>query len=214
MPHLLGKGEDMNIRVIRFLITLSLSVALLICSTTSTLSQTNAGRVRRNKEGNIVAVHVGRYVNHQYGFSVRIPKGLQATCSPRPMPQHGFTIDLSRKANVDAYVTVFTGYDALLQRTLNGAVAAKLKDNDPSVVLLSKENIRLGNLPAVRIVSKFKDKSGIEKIADEVIAYKPVPKDDAPIIYELTLSSPVSHYKRDRLIFNQVITSWRAVRIS
>jgi len=42
----------------------------------------------------------GRYVNEDYGFSVRIPKGMIGSNAPAPAPNHGFGIDLGKGSSV------------------------------------------------------------------------------------------------------------------
>lgn len=153
----------------------------------------------------------GRYSNYDYGYSVRIPKGLTALQSRPPFPNHGFVIELSKhpKAEID----VSASYDAAEWNSFDAAVDAHLGyfkstvGRDVSVV--ARAPTLLGGLKAVRFTMKPKAAAANDPEVREVLLAFRKAAGEVGIVYEIILTTPRSRYDKDKRLVADVQRSWR-----
>ena len=157
----------------------------------------------------------GAYTNPNYGFSVVIPMGLTGHDVPPPSPHHGFGIVLSWEPR--AYVNVDGTYNYLddpeAQFDINDPDQALpelaklhsrwIRNSSRAVISTTRTATRLGELHAVRQVSRYTCSSvaGVY-ITDSVFAMS------GNVVYSLELLTTKSRYPADRVIFDQLVSSW------
>lgn len=164
-------------------------------------------------------VFEGRYVNHAYGYSVEIPAGMLGVGSTPPAPQHGFGIDLDNPRSSawngapkfpKSYLYVDGSYNSLFWEQLGDAVKSHLsflREEGRNVRVQSRTWTRLGGLRAVRVVARY-EKDGEEMVNDEVIALQRDADGDASAVHNISLSTPLSKYERDRQTLEALMKSW------
>ena len=158
--------------------------------------------------------YTGKYRNMAYGFSIVIPAGLKgywnsARCAPDEqygcvcMGDHGRSIPLSGGGNIEAYV----GYameDGWSARDHENRDVSNLRREKGvgRVEVSSSRWVRLGKLKGRRYVVQFNEKNR-DLVVDNIIAVH------RGVEYQLTLRTPADRYRRDRLDFEKVVSSWR-----
>jgi hypothetical protein len=155
----------------------------------------------------------GSYRNSEYGFSVRIPKGLVGTLASPPLPQHGLRIDLSKDR--EEFIWVIGNYNAADYTSAQDAVSENLgwlKTEGQELEVLVRVPTHLQSLSAERITIRYrKTGSGDRMIEDYVAALRGKTNGtETGICYELGLISRANNYEKNRQIFDQVLSSWRA----
>ncbi len=88
----------------------------------------------------------GTYVNYQYHYTVKVPADLIAFKNQPPMPDHGIGI---RLPDASAYLWVDGSYDAIFWGSSEVAADDMLAWH-PERRLVSRQNTKLGGLPAIR----------------------------------------------------------------
>lgn len=168
-----------------------------------------------SKEG--YRIHKGRYVNEGYGFTALIPEGYVGIKDPEPNPTHGFRIVLARRP--EAEIRVYGNYDAANYSSLDEAVNAQLKylgkdPNNTEIHVLSRERAKLQNLPAARIVARYKHQDSATTMIQDLlvsIRWEKFEGEEEPwVLYILLLRTGESRYNTDREIFERVVSTWRA----
>src|SRR3989442_11999756 len=94
----------------------------------------------------------GQYSNPNFGFAVRIPKGITGHDLPAPAPHHGFGVVLSWEPR--AYMDFDGSYNALelsLPETENQNLE-RLRESSESLLSVSSKGSKLGPLDARRQV--------------------------------------------------------------
>src|SRR2546426_4820370 len=94
----------------------------------------------------------GSYSNPNYGFAVKIPKGITGHDIPAPAPHHGFGVVLSWEPR--AYMDFDGSYNALelsLPETENQNLE-RLRESSESLLSVSSKGSKLGRLDARRQV--------------------------------------------------------------
>lgn len=168
----------------------------------------------------------GQYANEQYGYTVNIPNGVEALCTPAPMPWHGFFIDVANElkppadasedhggfswANWNAGVFVEAYYNSGEYASADDAADANLgyykKDHPDDLVILNHEHTKLRRVPATRVVVQFVDaESGETMIADEVVAIR----SDEGIIYNFGLTTTAARYNQDEMALRAILKGLR-----
>jgi hypothetical protein len=163
----------------------------------------------------------GQYVNEQYGYTVSIPDGVEALCTPPPMPWHGFFVDVANLleppidasanhggfswANWNAGVFVEAYYNSLEYASADEAAEASLdyyKKNHPAdLVILNHEHTKLRRVPATRYVVQFVDaESGETMIADELVAIR----GSEGMIYNIGLTTTAARYSQDEMALKAI----------
>ena len=162
-------------------------------------------------------VTTGIYRNVNFGFTIRIPKGLKAKWSSPPcildpvnddclcMNDHGRTIELDGGGTIGIYAD----HNAM-GWTLPTTAFEEMNDfkraeagGELSVVLLDR--ITWKAMPAYRYVVRS-DGAGDAIVRESVVA-KTRHGDDAVFLY---IQAPQKQYDRYRTAFNSMLRSWRA----
>ena len=171
----------------------------------------------------------GQYVNDQYGYTVDIPDGVEALCTPPPMPWHGFFVDVAKElelpantnenhggfvwANWNAGVHVEAYYNSLEYGSAEEAVEARLgdykEDHADDLIILIHERTKLRRVPASRYLVQFVDvKSGEAIVAEGVIAIR----GDEGIIYSIGLTTTALRYSQDEKVLRTLLNGLRFTR--
>jgi hypothetical protein len=169
-------------------------------------------------------VITGQYVNEQDGYTVMLPEGVEALCSPPPAPWHGFFIDVANELppdaegsqshggfayyNWDVGITVTGYYNAAEYTSVQELVDFNLKsyyEHAAAVVVTENSPTRLRRIPAIHYVVHFYDpKSGEPMISDDIAAIR-----SGSVVYEIGLTAPASRYIHEVGALKEVIKGWR-----
>ena len=168
--------------------------------------------------------YTGVYANHQYGFALRVPVGLVALGDAPPLPNHGITIDLRETSHnrpsaeeQEGHIWVDGHYspDPALNK-LTDIVTSELESAQarrPDFVLLAKESSKLGGLDASHIVMKYTmHDSDTPLIEDRIVAIRPGPKGEVPVVYEIVLLTSETYRQKDLLVLNNVLNGFRVLQ--
>jgi len=151
-------------------------------------------------------VEKDRYSNYDYGYSVRIPKGLTGVRSPSPFPNHGFLIELSEHPK--ASVSVDASYNAAEWRSFADAINAHkryFKDEvGGEVSVVARVPAVLGGLRATRFMMKSKT----SEVQEVLLAFRNVPG-EVGIVYEIVLTTPTSRYNKDKHLIAELQRTWK-----
>jgi len=151
-------------------------------------------------------VEKDRYSNYDYGYSVRIPKGLTGVRSPSPFPNHGFLIELSEHPK--ASVSVDASYNAAEWRSFADAINAHkryFKDEvGGEVSVVARVPAVLGGLRATRFMMKSKT----SEVQEVLLAFRNVPG-EVGIVYEIVLTTPTSRYNKDKHLIADLQRTWK-----
>jgi len=158
----------------------------------------------------------GLFVNSWYGFSVPIPPGLHGCPnSPIEMSDHGVIIPLSQKLE-DGHIECYAAYNVLFYK--NAAESAKVDSDNlaeraaaHSILVMRRTKTHLGDLPAVRTVTRYVDKkSGVSMTRDLTTAVRHVtPSDPLPSHeYSVVMAVPTAQYARDVSILHLILAKW------
>lgn len=165
------------------------------------------------------AVFEGLYENDVYGYSIRIPAGMRGAGSTPPAPQHGFGIDLDNPRSTawkdardfpKSYLYVDGSYNSFGWGRAKDAAHAHLgylRDDGGKVRVLETKRASLGGLDAVRIFALYEE-GGEQMAYDAVFAFRVEEDGEASVVYTLALSTPLSKYKRDRPVLEEVRAAW------
>ena len=164
----------------------------------------------RFQERSDYLVEKDRYSNYDYGYSVRIPKGLTGVRSPSPFPNHGFVIELPEHPK--ASVSVDASYNAAEWRSFADAINAHkryFKDEvggDVSVV--ARVPAVLGGLRATRFMMKRTESGPDTELQEVLLAFRNVPG-EVGIVYEIVLTTPTSRYNKDKHLIADLQRTWK-----
>jgi len=140
---------------------------LVSCVILGLIAQTDRGVQERSD----YLVVKDRYSNYDYGYSVRIPKGITGLRSRSPFPNHGFLIQLSDDPKAE--VSVDASYNAAEWRSFNDVIKAHLdffkRDVDGKVSIVARVPATLGGLRAIRLTMKARTSALNDPEVREVI---------------------------------------------
>jgi len=185
-------------------------VSLRIAAMISFLLSGSLHGAYRFQERSDYLVEKDRYSNYDYGYSVRIPKGLTGVRSPSPFPNHGFLIELSEHPK--ASVSVDASYNAAEWRSFADAINAHkryFKDEvggDVSVV--ARVPAVLGGLRATRFMMKRTESGPDTELQEVLLAFRNVPG-EVGIVYEIVLTTPTSRYNKDKHLIAELQRTWK-----
>ena len=170
-----------------------------------------------------------QYVNEKYGYTIDLPDGVEALCTPLPMPWHGFFVDVANElkppadatenrggfswANWNAGVYVEAYYNVSEYASADDAAEASLgyrnEEHPNDLIILNREHPTLRRLPASRYVVQFSDaESGETMIAEEVVAIR----GGGRIIYNIGLTTTAARYSEDQKVLKQILKGLRFIR--
>jgi len=152
-------------------------VSLRIAAMISFLLSGSLHGAYRFQERSDYLVEKDRYSNYDYGYSVRIPKGLTGVRSPSPFPNHGFLIELSEHPK--ASVSVDASYNAAEWRSFADAINAHkryFKDEvGGEVSVVARVPAVLGGLRATRFMMKRTESGPDTELQEVLLAFRRVP---------------------------------------
>lgn len=152
-----------------------------------------------------------KYTNYEYGYSLKIPRGLVGLSPPAPSPQHGIKIRLSE--NHDVYMVTNAFFSAVDYPSLEAAVdsdLAELGRRATDLQIVSRHREWLGHLKATQWRVRYKDvTSGAMLIAETMTAIRRAKSPEEGVLYTLTLVTTESRYQSDRKVFQRILRSWR-----
>lgn len=147
------------------------------------------------------------YYNYPYGYMIIIPDGLTGYGSHVPAPQHGFGIVLSKDPK--GYIWVDGSANTLYFESLEQLVEHELswfREGNSRILSVKKEKIKLGHLPAYRLVIKYRCKNH-SFIADKVVSID----NERQIIYTLSLISAKEKYSEYSDVFDKMAKSMQLI---
>src|SRR6185369_16657648 len=181
-------------------------VSLRIAAMISFLLSGSLHGAYRFQERSDYLVEKDRYSNYDYGYSVRIPKGLTGVRSPSPFPNHGFLIELSEHPN--ASVSVDASYNAAEWRSFADAINAHKRyfknEVGGEVSVVARVPAVLGGLRATRFMMKSKT----SEVQEVLLAFRNVPG-EVGIVYEIVLTTPTSRYNKDKHLIADLQRTWK-----
>ena len=151
------------------------------------------------------------YSNYDYGYSVRIPKGLSALRSPAPLPNHGFVIHLSER--LTALISVDASYNAAEWTSFEDAIKAHVdnfkREVDGDVSIVDRVTTVLGGPRAIRFTIK-PTITGTDdfKVREVLVAFRRV-RGEVGIVYEIVLTTLNSRYNKDKQLVVDLKRTWR-----
>ena len=157
----------------------------------------------------------GTYASPDYGFTVRIPKGLVGSIPTAPLPQHGVRIQLS--ANGREFIWVVADYNAEDYSSPNQDIkenARWLRTEGTDLQTLAREQAELDGIGAERAQIRFRNKDTGAYMVEDFIAGLRHGGRGTTVLYELGMISLEDRYRKNKRIFDMVIDSWRATKIA
>jgi len=180
---------------------------LVSCVILGLIAQTDRGVQERPD----YLVERGRYSNYDYGYSVRIPKGLTGLRSPSPFPNHGFVIQLSD--HPQASCSVDASYNAAEWSSFNDVIEANLdsfkRHVGGEVSIVARGPTTLGGLRAIRFTMKAKTAAPNDPEVREVLVAFRKAAGEVGIVYEIVLTTPTSRYNEDKQVVADLQKTWR-----
>ena len=154
------------------------------------------------------------YSNYDYGFSVRIPKGLIALQSPAPFPNHGFAIQLADQPS--AVLSVDASYNAGEWSSFEDAIKAHVdifkRELGYDVNIVDRVQTVLGGLRAIRFTIKPTISGPTDfKVREVLLAFRRV-RGEVGIVYEIVLTTLNSRYNKDKYLVGDLKRTWRLKR--
>jgi hypothetical protein len=150
----------------------------------------------------------GTYRNVDYGFAVRLPKGIHGVMAPPPAPNHGFNVAIPDTAG--ATVNVFTYYNSTFAGNLREAAAEFMAPVSLTDARLQISSTTLGGLSALHL--RFGE--GHEPVFHrEVIIALRNQTDGVGILYILDLKALPADFARANKVFQGLKESFRLLRI-
>jgi len=153
----------------------------------------------------------GAYANYEYGYSLRIPRGLVGLSPPAPQPQHGIEIRLP--GNQHAHILTNADFSASDFASLDAVVDSDLQESRKSVKdlqVVNRQRRRLRRLEAIRLVVRYDDMtSGATLMNETITAIRSARRPEEAVLYTISLVTPAKQYKNDRKVLEGILRSWR-----
>jgi hypothetical protein len=151
----------------------------------------------------------GRYINHEYGYSVLIPNELVGFAASPPAPQHGFGIILSHQPKAEIWVD--GTYNAALWTSLDAAATSHLNrlGSKGKIEVLKKASIRLQGLKTISMTIRSIDRESGIPVREEFLTAIREHKGEVGIVYEISLTTAESRYRNDMTVYKKLIAGWR-----
>ena len=141
----------------------------------------------------------GRYVNYAVGYSVEIPTGWKGKRGQASGPERGFSIPLSTNCSG---VIAFEGKPNSLEWANAHIAAVKTASYYDNTVVLRRYRTKLGRLPAVGMVIRYRDTLEIDEF---VVALRP----GGALVYTAQLGTTKSRYRQDHRRFVEMLGRFR-----
>jgi hypothetical protein len=203
-----------SVSQLRLFLCVSLLVASMLAPYDSSLARLETLNVSVRSQGPQIGKGQSwrtRYTNHEYGYSLKIPRGLVGLSPPVPWPQHGIEVRISR--NRDAYIVTNAFFSAVDYPSLDAAVDSDLQElgqKATELQIVNRHRGWLGRLEATRWRVRYMDPtSGAMLINETMTAVRRARHPEEGVLYTLTLVTTESRYQSDRKVFNRILRSWR-----
>jgi hypothetical protein len=148
----------------------------------------------------------GRYVNREYQYSVRVPKGLTAYDGRSEANHQGFGLALGEPPQ--SYIFVGGEHNSLEYDVSREAAKQKaewLRKERKTVESETISESHLGPLGAVLLEAIYTCPGSTDRyMLSSVMALS----SDKRFIYALELYSPANRYESDRAVLNRILKSW------
>lgn len=151
----------------------------------------------------------GRYSNANYLFSFSIPEGFICLGNPAPNPNHGCGIRLSE--NPKRYIWTDGSYNAVDEPSISSWLDWLIEhrqEKGSELSILERKPCLLGGIDAERAVFTYKSKDQKEAVIEDVVVSFRTVEGYGEIVYTVGLISSASHYKNDKTLIEQIISSW------
>lgn len=150
--------------------------------------------------------YLGQYKNEAYEYSIRIPDMLAGYDQSTP-PHHGFGIAFGSPP--ESYISVYSQANSLEYKTpMDRAIQLLeyLREDGKEIESVSVTRSQLGTLGAVFFVTTYSCGGSAQKyVKASTIALSP----SKGTLYEVTLYTVAERYNRDRIVFEQLVKSWK-----
>ncbi|HTZ17919.1 MAG TPA: hypothetical protein VMB78_05715 [Dissulfurispiraceae bacterium] len=153
--------------------------------------------------------YTGRYINKEFGFSVVIPKGSTGFNTPPPRPDNGIGILLS--SNPNSFVSFIAQDGSVQLERFYAESITNLREEAEKVLSIKRVDTILDNMKAIRYIAKYTcvAKPGVF-INEAILAYN----SERRIFYASTLLTTGDKYKKDGMIFNKILKTWRLIPLA
>ena len=141
----------------------------------------------------------GRYVNYAVGYSVGIPTELKGKRGQADGPERGFSIPLTP---ICSGVIAFDGKPNSLEWKNADIAAVETASYYDNTVVLRRYRTKLGRLPAVGVVIRYRDTLDIDEF---VVALRP----GGALVYRAQLGTTKARYRQDHRRFVEVLRRFR-----
>lgn len=158
-----------------------------------------------------------KYTNEEYGYSVEVPKELTSVASPPPAPNHGVKIVLPQHADNQngAYIWTDGSYNVgelrSSRQAVNEIIESRRGDAENFSVNATTQP-RLQDLEATRVVLQYRNKNSKETVIEDITSAIREGQGEG-VIYTVGLVTEETRYERDKQILEQVLKSWRAMKL-
>ena len=203
-----------SVSQLRLALCLNLLVTLILTPYDSSLARFESLNVSASSQRPQISKEQSwrtKYTNYEYGYSLKIPRGLVGLSPPAPWPQHGIEIRLSE--NHDAYLVTNAFFSAVDYPSLEAAVDSDLEElgrRATDLQIVSRHREWLGHLEATKWSVRYKDvTSGAMLINETMTAIRRAKHPEEGVLYTLTLVTTESRYQSDRKVFQRILRSWR-----
>jgi hypothetical protein len=151
----------------------------------------------------------GRYINWEYEYSVRIPKGFTAYDGRDEARHSGFALPLDKTLQSAIFVSAdpnSTEYNTLGEAAKRDVEFLQQQGKKIEAQTITKSD--LGTLNAVLLVVTYTcHGSSNRHIKSSMLALSP----DKRFLYTLELYSPVEQYHGNRAMLDEIIKSWKTI---
>jgi len=148
-----------------------------------------------------VPVYVGRYTNGDYGFSVTIPKSVEAFGTPDAAPNHGFAISISKTPYSYLWVDgSFAVGDCDNDQAIPQFEMALLRDRGAlNVSMIKQAKTRLGGLSGIHFIIGY-ELRGSPMVSERIWALRAPKGGGVGIKYSINLECAQERFDRDSKI--------------
>lgn len=164
---------------------------------------------------NAPTTYSGEYKNRKFGYSALIPPQMKGISEVPASLEGGILIKLAPIP--EHYIWLGGSYNTARYNSLPSAANAHvewLTNEGAKILSVERRPARLGNISAQRLVIKYKTpESDTTRIEDLVLAIRLQPNEYG-IVYQVEMRTAESDYSKDVGSFNQIVRSWRAVRLA
>ena len=152
----------------------------------------------------------GLYTNQDYGFTVRIPRGLVAVGATAGAPNHGFVLNLAEGSQIEVSAFYVNPDDHV---PFPSELPRHFPVRTPEGEIQRATFTRLGGMRAQRTLTAVVTPRGATRVTDKVVAVRN-DKDGNPYIrYTVTLMSESKPHSVGTKVFSSVLRSFQLTSV-